>query len=249
VSKGEPLYRLLGDQPATTDRCRSTADERFCPPYDSNLIVDADFAQQRLLPVSPATRDKGWRASPLDGAPGAGIAASTAAVPRPHVRLGWMAHDEQVSQPPAAGQKIVLAQEIKSARGGQYTFKLRAQGGGSSREAFDRWFQAALECRLVLFRFASSNKNPLEMTELASRPFRPTFAAGQDDTPQEFGLSEFLGSTVPGTNFPIGNGLGIAVIVQCRTPLAVVPGESAFVQLHSVTLEFDARPRDENVVV
>jgi hypothetical protein len=247
VTKGEPLYRLLGDRPATAARCSSTGDERFCPPYDASLLADVDFSEQRLLPVSPLTREKGWRASPQPAAKDAGLAAR-AIQPFPHVRLGWFAAGELGAKELTAGQQIVLAQEIKSARGGQYTFTVRAAGGGSSAEAFARWFQGPLVCRLVLFRFANTNKSALEIEELAAMPFQPTFL-DQGDQPGEFMLSRFLGSTTPGTNFPIGNGLGVAVVVESKSPRATVPDETAYVQIHAVKLSFDPRPRDENVVV
>jgi hypothetical protein len=44
-------------------------------------------------------------------------------------------------------------------------------------------------------------------------PFQPEFLR-QGNQPGEFTLSEFLGSTTPGANFPIGNGLGVAVVVE-----------------------------------
>jgi hypothetical protein len=248
ITKGEPLDRLLGERPATAARCPSTGDERFCPPYDASLLVDVDFAQGRLLPVSPLTRDKGWRASPLAASDTAGWAARVATEPVPHARLGWFAAEGQVAKELAAGRKIVLAQEIKSARGGQYTFTIRGGGGGSSAEAFARWFQGPFVCRLMLFRFANMSKNALEAEELASTPFQPTFLQAGDQ-PGEFTLSRFLGSTTPGANFPIGNGLGVAVVVESKSPLAAVRGETAYVQIHSVKLAFEPRPRDDNVVV
>jgi hypothetical protein len=83
---------------------------------------------------------------------------------------------------------------------------------------------------------------------LASTPFQPTFLQAGDQ-PGEFTLSRFLGSTTPGANFPIGNGLGVAVVVESKSPLAAVRGETAYVQIHSVKLAFEPRPRDDNVVV
>jgi uncharacterized protein DUF1501 len=248
VTKGEPLYRLLGESPATAARCISTGDERFCPPYDDSLLADVNFSDQSLLPVSPLARRKGWRASPLAGDDTVGLAARVAAHPVPHVRLGWFTLDKQDGKGITAGQKIVLAQEIRSARGGHYTFTIQAGGGGSSAEAFARCFQGPLACRLVLFRFANTNKSALEIEELAAAPFQPTFLQ-PDDQPGEFTLSRFLGSTTPGANFAIGNGLGVAVVVEGKSPLVAVTGETAYVQIHSVKLGFDPRPRDENVVV
>jgi hypothetical protein len=64
-------------------------------------------------------------------------------------------------------------------------------------------------------------------------------------------VDRFLGSTTPGANFPIGNGLGVAVIVEKTSPGALQLGgrESAYLRLHSVSLDFNPRPRDESVTV
>lgn len=248
VTLGEPLDRLLGNHPATTARCEPTGDERFCPPYDDSLLADVDFTAGRLLPVSPLTREKGWRGSPLVAVGATELAVCVAAQPVPHVQLGWFAGTEVSATKLLPGQKVILAQEIKSARGGQYTFTVQAAGGGSSAETFSRWFQGPLACRLVLFRFANTNKNPLEAEELAATSFQPEFLH-PGDKPGEFTLSRFLGSTIPGANFAIGNGLGVAIVVESKLAWEATAGEMAFVRIKSVKLTFDPRPRDENVVV
>src|SRR5439155_18260155 len=106
-------------------------------------------------------------------------------------------------------------------------------------------------CRLVLFRFANIRKDPREAQVLASADFRPTFSDGASSTAHA--VDRFLGSTVPGANFAIGNGLGVAIVVEktSAAPLAFAgPGpHQAFVRIHSVTLAFNARPRDESVTV
>ena len=104
-----------------------------------------------------------------------------------------------------------------------------------------------MACRLTLFRFANTNENPLEAAELASEPFQPVF--GEFDKPVEFSVSRFLGSTVPGTNFAIGNGLGVAIVLQSTNAQELRPGESAYLCIRRVQLEFQARARDESVTV
>jgi len=64
---------------------------------------------------------------------------------------------------------------------------------------------------LILFRFADATKDPRRIEELASAVFHPMFApGGADSSYQRFVVSKFLGSTVPGANFSIGQGLGVA---------------------------------------
>ncbi len=247
LTKGEPLTRLLGTKPATAERCAATGDERLVPPFDASWLIDTDFAAGKLIAVTPTSREKGWRASPLVAPPAGGLQVLTESKPQPHVRLGIqnVGGDKPVAL--AAGAKLMLAQEIRSARGGQYKFSVRLSGGGSSKEMFERWFRDSLTCRLVLFRYANMNKNPLEAAELASEAFQPTW--GSFDEPGEFAVSRFLGSTVPGANFAIGNGLGVGVVIQSKATKDMTPGESAYLCVRSVSLEFSPRVRDENVTV
>jgi hypothetical protein len=144
------------------------------------------------------------------------------------------------------GARAVLAQEIRNARGGHYTFTVRASGGGTSADHFERVFAANFSCRLVLFRFANTAKDPRDAQVLASASVRPRF--GEAAT---FTVDRFLGSTQPGANFAIGNGLGVAVVVEKTSPgiLQTSEGAQAFVRIHSVWLEFQPRPRDDSVTV
>ena len=142
----------------------------------------------------------------------------------------------------------MLAQEIRNARGGQYTLTIKAAGIGSSTDEFDKSFLANMTCRLILFRYQNINKDPRTVSELASAEFRPSF--GKTET---FKVDRFLGSTTPGANFSIGNGLGIAIAVEKKTPgqLALPQNEphQAALRIESVTLDFSPRVRDESVTV
>jgi hypothetical protein len=147
------------------------------------------------------------------------------------------------------GSRALLAQEIRSARGGQYTFTVRASGGGSSAGYFEKMFLAHFTCRLILFRFTDVAKDPRGVSVLASADFRPTFGDGKSAA--DYTVERFLGSTQPGANFAIGNGLGVAVVIEKTsggTLSFTGPGpHRAFVRLHSVSLTFNPRQRDESV--
>jgi hypothetical protein len=247
LTQGEPLRRLLGTEPATRDRCQPGGDPAFVPAYDTRLLFDTDFqAGNPLIPTTPATRVKGWRASPLWQAT-ASNAFSVKLSDQRQVLLGFGldAADSPISV--AHGSRALLAQEIRSARGGHYTFTVQASAGGTSAESFERTFLANFTCRLVLFRFANTRKDPNDVNVLATAEFRPAFG----DRPERYLVDRFLGSTTPGANFPIGNGLGVAVIVEKTSPGALQLGgrESAYLRLHSVSLDFNPRPRDESVTV
>lgn len=66
---------------------------------------------------------------------------------------------------------------------------------------------------------------------------------------QTFEVERYLGSTTPGGTFPIGNGLGVAVVVEKRTPGKTPTAGRAALLLHGVGLDFSPRARDESVTV
>ena len=91
----------------------------------------------------------------------------------------------------------------------------------------------------MLFRFADVTLNPESVQELASVEFRPTFGEVKACT-----LSKFLGSTTPGANFSIGNGLGVGIVVARSTAGEFKPPAGphrAWVEVHSAALEFSPR--------
>jgi len=203
-----------------------------------------------LVAPAPLTRARGWRASPL-WERSAANAFSAKLTEQHQVALGFGLGDGMSVPVINPGDRALLAQEIRSARGGQFTFTVRASGGSSSAETFERLFLANFTCRLILFRFADMNKDPRAGQRLASADFRPTYSDGSSATAHS--VSRFLGSTVPGANFSIGNGLGVAVVVEKTSPGRLqLPGpgpHQAFLRIHYVALEFNARPRDDSVTV
>ncbi len=102
----------------------------------------------------------------------------------------------------------------------------------------------------MLFRYATAAKDPSAVQVLASEAFTPSF--NPDGRPQPFTISAFLGSLTPGANFAIGNGLGVAIVVERSTPgvitAAAVGQGSAQLHIERVSLEFDPRKRDDAVV-
>lgn len=239
LTHGEPLRRLLGTESATRQRCTPGGDPALVPPYDTSLLFDADFSSGRaLIPPAPPSRARGWR-----GCQGpAGLSVQQAGTNG--VLMGV-----DLGRGPAViahGSQAILAQEIRNARGGHYTFSVRVSGAGTSREDFER-LMSSLNCRLALFRFADMRKDPRDMQVLASANFQPQFG----DACSSFSVDRFLGSTTPGANFSIGNGLGVAVVVEKSSPgdLRLTGPQRACVRIHSVTLDFQARPRDDSVTV
>ena len=125
---------------------------------------------------------------------------------------------------------------------------MKASGGGPSRQHFEANFRDAMVCRLVLFRFADAAKDPRRVQELAALTIRPDYGAARS-----FTLRRYLGSTAGGMNFPIGQGLGVAVVVENATGAPIEragdPTRSpAGLMIHDVALTFGARPRHENMI-
>ena len=251
LTQGEPLGRLLGNAPATAERVEPTGDTSLVPGYDTRLLFDTDFAEARpLVPLSPPTREKGWRAWPIIGDEHSnsalGVKAEQWGTDHPFVALGLGLDAKAPARTTVLGERALLAQEIRNARGGHYTFTVRVSGGAANRENFEQVFRRSLTCRLVMYRFSDQAKDPRRVEELASLAFEPEF--GENVTP--FTLARFLGSTIPGGNFPTGNGLGVAVVVEATAPAIEVPAvKRAFLRVHGVSLDFRPRPVDESVTV
>ncbi len=244
ITQGQPIHALLGDTPATTERCPPGGDPSFVPPYDTSLLLDTAFnSDLPLVPPSPLTRDKGWRAFPIwtNKSTGVAIRKETAGLV-----VGYGLQGESSGLVIEEGTRTILAQEIRNARGGHYTFAVKVAGEGSSRDEFEKNFLANMVCRLLLFRCRDTKKDPRNADELAAVEFRPSF-----NKIEKFQVDRFLGSTIPGANFPIGNGLGVAVVIAKKTPGQLILSRNephrAALRIHSVALDFSPRARDENV--
>lgn len=247
ITKGDPIAGMLSSSPPKLELCKSEGDLSFVPPYDASLLLDTSFnLDLPLVAPAPPSRDKGWRAFPIWTKE---IAAGFSVRKDPTgIVMGYGLEDQTAGVSIESGLRAMLAQEVRNARGGHYTFTVKVTGIGSSADEFDKNFLANMTFRLVLFRFRDIQKDPRTANELASVEFRPSF--GKNET---FKADRFLGSTVGGQNFPIGNGLGVAVVIEKKTPgpLALPKGEphQAAVRFESVELEFSPRKRDESVTV
>jgi hypothetical protein len=244
LSNGEPIAVSLGTGPATASRCEPGGDVAFVPPYDSRLLLDTGFdTKLPLVSLDVPTREKGWRADPIwspKAARGLAILKDVNGVV-----LGYGLDEKKAGVQIEAGTRCVLGQEIRNARGGQYTFTVEAAGEAISEEEFVNGFLTNFTCRLILFRFRDTKKDPRSAIELAATEFRPEYGKLR-----RFSLDRFLGSHGGGVNFPIGNGLGVAVLVEKKPH-----GQLSFrrdivrrgaIRIRSVKLEFSAVPRDES---
>lgn len=238
LTKGEPIAAMLGNRPELLLR-NPEGDPTFVPPFDTRLLFDSDFRDDLpLVAIEPPSRTKGWRAW---SQPRLAVVKSPG-----HVELKIDFADSAEPLLIAQGSRALLAQEIRNARGGQYTFKVQAKAMAATAEEFEQIAAAHFRFRLVLFRFHNIQKDPRAITELASIDFHPVLRESR-----EFILDRFLGSTTPGANFSIGSGLGVLIVMEATKPLTLMPepARRLGVRLESVELTFHPRQRDDSVTV
>jgi hypothetical protein len=248
LTLGEPLYRLLGDEPATAERCASTGDIALVPPYDDGLLYDADFkAGGGLIPVGTRTRAKGWRASPIADR----ARPDEFGVRRQDGALLGYGFDGTAGGAIEQGARAILTQPVRSPRAGGFTLSIKAAGFGASAEYYRDVFLKHFTCRLVFFGYSDLEKDPAKMREFASITFEPPIAAAGGE-PRSFQVVRTLRDQDGGAG-ELGWGVGVAVIVEKTSPgtldLAALPGpHRAFVRIDEVALVFNPRPRDDSVM-
>ena len=258
VSKGEPLWTLVGSKPATTERCDAGGSLALVPPYDERQIHDTDFESGTpLLPHGTTERAKTWQASPIvaedqPGGFGANLAddAANARGGRRYARIGLVGGASLASSL-AGGARAILSQEVRSPRAGKFTFSVEACGGGPSADFYRDVFSKNFACRLVIFGFVDLQKDHRQQRVFASYDFLPTWCEPGKPRYERYEVSAKLRSQDGGA-METSRGIGVAVIVEKTAPgeLAVPAGSpAAFVRLDDVELKFDARPRDDSVTV
>ena len=237
LTKGEPIAAMFGDR-SDLSLQTSEGDPSFVPPFDTRLLFDTEFRDDKpLVSVESSSRAKGWRAWSQSGLTVAKLTGLT------EMKLAAVSSAESLVI--EQGSRAILAQEIRNARGGQYTFKVQASAVADSLDEFEQ-VMTDFRFRLVLFRFQNMRKDPRAIEELASVDFRPVFGESS-----EFVLDRFLGSTTPGANFSIGCGLGVLIAMETTTPLTLPTDQSRrlAVRVQSVELTFNPRQRDDSVTV
>ena len=259
LTRGEPIWKLLGTGPATTDRVDPGGDTARVPPFDpKRLLVDTNFQGHNILKhVNSPSRPKGWRISPnrpepvhdqlgvwqrQDGSSG-----------EQHVAIGFNLLTGNSPLRITKGTLAYIAQEVRSPFAGTYRFRVRACGDGSSQTFFANVFRKHFSCRLVFFQYLDKAKRATEQKELASIDFAPRFR----DTPsswQDFELLQRFENSNPGGNFSFGLGLGVAVMVEKTSTgtLVLADDESqqqAMVRVADVRLEFLGKEVNGDVTV
>jgi hypothetical protein len=258
LTLGSPIRALLGGGVATADRVPAGG-SLLAARFDTSLLLNTDFSQPiPLYPVDRGSRPKGWRAAPLP-ADGEGFGVRLQEE-RGSVEAGGKRHAVLGVKPDAAkavriakGERASLAQEMRNPRAGRFIFTVEACIAGPTKAACEQ-FQKSFTCRLVIYRFADSDKNPLKRHELGSLIIEPPLVAANAPVYAAFEFSRVLDSAAPGQNFSIGRGLGVAIEVEKTSGGTLEvggPQSPVLAALHvgSARLTFASRTINDNVVV
>jgi hypothetical protein len=227
--------------------------------FDTSLLLNTDFSQSvPLYPVDRGSRPKGWRAAPLLTRDGANFGVrivpdgeTTNSQETRHATIGFGAKPGATHV--RKGERAVLAQEMRNPRAGRFTFTVEACVTASNRQVCEE-FQKHFSCRLVMFRFADGEKNPLKRQELGSLVIQPPLIAGTAPAYATFDFSRVLDGAAPGQNFSIGQGLGVSIEVEktsdgtlsIRGPDLSSP---PVLRIRSARLTFASRTINDKVVV
>jgi hypothetical protein len=258
LTLGSPIRALLGGGVATADRIPAGGSV-LAAGFDTSLLLNTDFSKPvPLYPVDRGSRPKGWRAAPLLNRDGGHFGVRTQsdsnlpnASGKLHAVLGCRPQPKVTRI--GKGDRAILAQEMRNPRAGRFTFTVDACLVGPTREACEQ-FQKHFTCRLVIYRFADADKNPLKRQELGSLVFQPTPIVGSTPVYAAFEFSRVLDSAAPGQNFSIGRGLGVSIEVEKTSDGVLELGglklpEPAALHIGSARLTFASRTINDKVVV
>ena len=247
LTLGQPLYKLLGVEPATQERCKCTGDPDRVPFFDEKeMLLDPGFTSAApLMPADGPARPRGWKAGPLD-------ASGLTIQKRPGEVVLGVVVTGAAGISIAKGQAAILAQEVRSPFSGTFTAKVQVCGEATDREWFEGAFLKHFTCKLILFQYTDPSKKATARQEHIAVNFVPKWcdAATPRYEPVEL-TKEFIHPT-PGNNFSFGRGLGIGIVVEKTSdgPLEL-PAKplSAWLRVKHVDLTFQGKPVNKDVTV
>jgi hypothetical protein len=142
---GEPIYALLGERPATSERAVPQGDVAFVLPYSKDWLFNRGFEEpQSLSAIGAGKRLKGWQAAPMTQA---GIAAVdrnmhwSASVSRDRLRAA--------SYPPARRHGSRRKCETPAPAHLRSPFRLASAGGNPIWNSSAKIFAAGWFCLVI----------------------------------------------------------------------------------------------------
>ncbi len=256
ITEGNPIDGLLDRGRHPTPSMTSPGGSLVrVPPFNEDLLLHQDFAGDvQLYDVEIGSRPKGWRATPLvDEASMSWGVRLLHWDERRVAALGAGSTDHALQLDSTVGPSLMLTQEMRNPRLGTFTFGVHACVRATS-EAEYRAFVSQYTCRLVLFRYTDTAKNPLHRSDFVSKSFVAAFVSGDEPMFQWFEVTHRLDSPGPGQNFPIGNGYGVGVLVESaegHLQPQSIPARSGplFLCIDEVRLDFTERTINDDVIV
>jgi hypothetical protein len=251
LTTGEPIYKLLGTEPATRQRATPGGDVARVPPFDGRTLRLNDFTSPAatLVPADAPSRPKGWRAAPIadaGSALGATIEGGTACL---GIGLGRGSQPLRIE----AGTRVFLGQEVLSPFAGKYVARATVAGDSPAREFFESVFLKHFTCKLLFYQYLNQAKKATEHKELAAVTFQPKFLDPQAPQWETLELPKVFENPNPGQNFSFGNGLGVAVVVEKTSPgsleLRQDELQRAMLRVRAIHVEFVGKPRKDDVTV
>jgi len=246
LTLGSPLFKLLGTEPATSDRCTCTGDVARVPEFDEKqILLDCAFASAAPMPADGTARPRGWKASPMVAASEGTWGVRT----EPGRALLGVSSPAVAVLPIPKGALALLAQEVRSPFAGTYRLSVRLQGIGSDQATFESLAKHC-SCKLSFFQYGDVSKKATNRRELASATIPPRWTPASAQA-EVFELSKEFINPTPGANFSFGPGLGIAITLEKTSDEAweLPAGKWAAVAVKQVDLEFRGKERNEDVRV
>ena len=252
ITRGEPLYKLLGEAPATLERVVSNGNLAVVPPYSRDALLNLGFEEPvELAAIGSARRLKGWQAAPMAAKEGGTFGVcllegdeAIAHTGRRVAALGYSAGTAGMTI--STGETACLTQELRNPRAGLYSVKVHVGLLGS--QAACREFPRHFRCQLLLFGYRELAKNvSLGRRDFSVVEFHPARLQKASDF-QEVTVSSKLRSQDSGAS-EIELGVGIAIRVEKIGEPLVVYDQSVWLCVDDVEFNFVPRPRNDDVVV
>lgn len=263
LTEGEPLFKLLGTEPATQVRQPAGGDISRMPPFNPSLLLNTRFQDASAIRgVSGPSRPQGWRADPWPAMTrSSGLYVRTAPTeseaqkesPEHVARIGLQFDPAHGGLQISAGQTAMLAQEVRSPFAGHYRLTARYRVRASAERDFEQLLAKHFTCRIAFFQFADRDKTPARRTQLAAATFAPQWTSESQSDWQTVQLDQAFVNPNPGSNFSFGNGLGVALLLEAHTSLELAASEPgprfAELEFREFSLEFAGKARIETVKV
>jgi hypothetical protein len=254
LTEGHPIRELFAGETALPTLTNPGGEIARVPVFNNSLLLDKQFtAEAPLRPVDFGSRPKGWRATPIlvDGSKNTFGASLLKRKTQTQLTLGFGSTGKPSNVKIEQGHQALLAQEMRNPRLGNFKFTINATVEATSKEIFETLFLKNFTCKLVIYRYNELTKNPQQRTDFIVQEFTPAFSPLGKPTFKPFEVAKLLDSTKPGSNFPIGKGYGVAVIVEKTSSgtLELAADQTAFLSINAVELEFNSRTINDKVKV